>query len=271
VKIILIRRLIFLLLCIIPAILYAGPPYDTDDPEPVLYKHWELYISSHSSYNRISSQGTLPHFEANYGLIPNMQLHLIIPISFNNSYGDVKNYGLGDIEIGVKYRFIQETKYRPQVGIFALCEIPTGNQSKELGNGKAQILLPIWMQKSLGDKWQTYGGYGYWINPGKDNKNWNYIGWQLQYQLRKNISIGTEIYHVTSSTKNGQSDTRFNFGSIIDLTAKSHILLSIGSSFNRSTILQTYVGYLFTISKLKEKIRVFNMKNRAFSKVNIDG
>jgi len=28
---------------------------------------------------------------------------------------------------------------------------------------------------------------------------------------------------------------------------------------------------LFTISKLKEKIRVFNMKNRAFSKVNIDG
>ena len=93
----------------------------------------------------------------------------------------------------------------------------------------------------------------------------------MQYQLRKNISIGTEIYHVTSSTKNGQSDTRFNFGSIIDLNAKNHILLSIGSSFNSSTILQTSVGYLFTISKLKEKMRVFNMKNRAFSKVNIDG
>jgi hypothetical protein len=32
------------LLLALPARWLAGPPYVTDDPEPVDYKHWELYI-----------------------------------------------------------------------------------------------------------------------------------------------------------------------------------------------------------------------------------
>jgi hypothetical protein len=270
-KIILQHWLLLLFLFIMPKNLLAGPPYGTDDPEPVPFKNWELYISSLSSYSSFSSQGTLPHFEANYGVVYDMQLHLILPMAFNNEHGNVKNYGFGDIEIGVKYRFIHETKYIPQVGIFPLCEMPTGNQSKGLGNGSAQFFLPIWLQKSFGDKWQTYGGYGYWINPGAGNKNWNYIGWQLQYQIHKNISIGVEVYHETASTKNGQSDSRFNFGSIIDLNDNNHILLSAGRSFNGSTVFQMYVGYLFTISKSKVKTSSFNMKNRVFGRGNIDG
>jgi len=29
---------------------YAGPPFNTDDPETVRYKHWEYYISSINTY-----------------------------------------------------------------------------------------------------------------------------------------------------------------------------------------------------------------------------
>jgi hypothetical protein len=25
---------------------WAGPPFVTDDPEPVAYQHWELYLAS---------------------------------------------------------------------------------------------------------------------------------------------------------------------------------------------------------------------------------
>jgi hypothetical protein len=27
---------------------WAGPPYVTDDPEPVEYRHWEVYLASQS-------------------------------------------------------------------------------------------------------------------------------------------------------------------------------------------------------------------------------
>jgi hypothetical protein len=227
----------------------AGPPYDTDDPAPVGLRNWKLYLSSHSSYNRTLAEGTLPHFEVNYGIAENVQLHLMAPLAFNSEYQGINNYGIGDIEVGVKYRFIKETKYIPQIGIFPLCKIPTGNSTKELGNGKVQFLLPVWLQKSFGDKWQTYGGYGYWINPGKGNKNWSFLGWQVQYQVVKKVSIGLEIYHTTADTKEGKSDTRFNLGTVIDVNSQNHILISAGRSFNNSTLLQCYVDYLFTISK----------------------
>lgn len=31
-----------------PGTALAGPPYATDDPEPVEYRHWEIYIASQS-------------------------------------------------------------------------------------------------------------------------------------------------------------------------------------------------------------------------------
>jgi len=258
--------LLFLFLVCSSDFAIAGPPYDTDDPVPVDFRCWELYLSSHSSYSRTFAQGTLPHLEVNYGVLNNVQLHLIAPLAFNNEYAGKSNFGIGDIEAGVKFRFIRETKYSPQIGIFPLCEILTGNSARELGNGKTQFLLPVWIQKSFGDKWQTYGGFGYWINPGNGNTNWSYLGWQVQYQLIKNVSIGAEINHYTPDTKEGKSDSRFNIGSVIDLNSQNHLLISVGRSFNNNILLQCYVGYLFTISNkaLSEvSSHLFNRKNMA--------
>jgi len=159
------------------------------------------------------------------------------------------NYGNGDIEVGVKFRFVQETKYVPQVGIFPLVEIPTGNSSKELGSGNLQVLLPVWLQKSFGEKWKMYGGYGLWINPGSGNKNWSFVGLRAQYQALKKVNFGCEIYYTTPDVVGGTSDARFNIGSVIDVNDRNHILLSAGRSFTNNTTFQCYIGYLFTISK----------------------
>ena len=258
------KFLVFFLLCFFLILnsnmVIAGPPYDTDDPVPVDFKSWELSLSSISSYYQTFSQGTLPHFEANYGIIKNAMLHMIVPLAFDNEYGVQNNFGLGDIEVGIKYRFIEETKYRPQIGIFPLCEIPTGNPENGLGSGKAQFFLPVWIQKSFGDKWQTYGGYGYWINPGEGNKNWNYVGWQVQYQVDEKVSVGAEVYYTTADTEGGENATSFNIGSVIDINEHNHILLSAGRSFNNNTLFQCYVGYLFTISSKPTNMRNHNFK-----------
>ncbi len=84
------------------------------------------------------------------------------------------NIGYAYSEFGLKYRFVKETNNRPQIGTFPIIEIPT-IKNNEFSNGKAQIFIPVWLQKSW-DKLTAYGGAGYWINPGTNNKNWIFSG-----------------------------------------------------------------------------------------------
>src|ERR1035438_2902403 len=65
--------------------LFSGPPFNTDDPEPVDFRHWEFYISSINTFIPGFSTGTLPHFEVNYGVVPNVQLHCVIPLEYQES------------------------------------------------------------------------------------------------------------------------------------------------------------------------------------------
>jgi hypothetical protein len=226
--------------------IYAGPPYDTDDPQPVDFHHWEFYCSSIGFKYSYATMATIPHVEVNYGVVPNVQLHVIAPMSFYSVKEGMKDYGYGDTEFGVKYRFVNRDSGNFQVGIFPLLEAATGNANENLGNGKAQFYLPLWIQKTIG-KWTGYGGGGYWINPGPGNKNYGFIGWQTQYQFVKSVSVGGEVYYVTASEVGTNNDLRFRLGSIIDLTDHHHLLFSIGRSITGNTDLMWYVGYQLTI------------------------
>ncbi|MDP4270351.1 MAG: hypothetical protein Q8909_09525 [Bacteroidota bacterium] len=157
---------------------YARPPFNTDDPEPVEYKHWEYYVSTVNNYQQGVWSGTSPHFEVNYGLVPDLQVHLLIPVNYTTVPHQKASFGYADTEVGVKYRFLQETDSRPQVGIFPIIEVPTV-RSDIFSNGKPKIFIPVWAQKSW-DKFTTYGGVGYWINPGAGNRNYFFSGWETQ-------------------------------------------------------------------------------------------
>jgi hypothetical protein len=141
----------------LPISAIAGPPFRTDDPEPVDYTHWEFYTFTSGTHISGDTSGVGAAFEFNYGLIPNGQLHIVAPTAFDSPAGSPTLFGYGDTEIGFKYRFIEEEKdgSRPQVGIFPLVELPTGNQNNGLGAGHVRAFLPLWVQKSFGD-WTTY-------------------------------------------------------------------------------------------------------------------
>ncbi len=113
----------------------GGPPFVTDDPEPVDYQHWEIYIASQDAKLDGDWSGTAPHFELNYGVVSNVQLHLIAPLAYDAPPAGAAHYGYGDTELGVKFRFLQETDYLPQAAIFPLVEAPTGSAADNLGDG----------------------------------------------------------------------------------------------------------------------------------------
>ncbi len=225
-------------------ITYAGPPFNTDDPEPVEYRHWEYYISSINNWQNKFWSGTLPHFEVNYGVVPDVQLHLLLPMNYGYNQG-IMSLGYANTEIGVKYRFIKETENSPQIGVFPILEVPTIN-NHSFGNGKTQLYLPIWLQKTWG-KLTTYGGGGYWINPGTGNKNWLFTGWEAQYDFSSILTLGGEIYFHTASDIESQSVTGFNVGGFVNFSSKFHLIFSFGHSITNSNFFSTYTGLLWTI------------------------
>ena len=237
---------------LMPKLAVAGPPFLTDDPEPVEYRHWEVYLATQYMHDRDQDSATLPHIEVNYGIMPNVQIHLIAPLIYMKPEGSGSQYGYGDTELGIKYRFIQETDHIPQVGIFPLVELPTGNSNEGLGNGKTQYFLPVWLQKSWGP-WTTYGGGGYWINPGEGNRDWWQFGWLIQRDINKALTLGTELYYKTANSSNGNDAAGYTCGAIINLTENHHVLLSIGQDINGPDYLWAYIGYQLTFGPQKKE------------------
>jgi hypothetical protein len=231
---------------------WAGPPFITDDPEPVEYRHWELYVTSQNAKDKDGISGTAPHFEMNYGVWPNVQLHMIAPFSYVNPNNGSTQYGFGDLELGVKFRFVQEMEWLPQAGIFPLIEVPTGNRSRDLGNGKPQVFLPIWFQKSWGP-WTSYGGGGYWYNPGHDNKNYWFTGWEVQRDLSKKLTVGAEVFHATPSTRGEGSQTGFNAGGLLNFTEAHHLLFSAGRDIHGPNRSSFYMAYQLTFGPRDKK------------------
>lgn len=124
----------------------AGPPFITDDPEPVDYRHWEVYVFSAGARRSGNTSGLGPSLEVNYGALPNLQLHIIAGLAFDDPSSHSLQTGLSDTELGAKYRFINPgpEDWWPQVGMFPLIEVPTGNAARGLSAGYAQEFLPLW-------------------------------------------------------------------------------------------------------------------------------
>ena len=225
----------------------AGPPFRTDDPEPVELHHWEYYTFTSGTHVSGDTSGVGPATEFNYGLIPNGQFHIVAPASFDIPAGGPNQFGYGDTELGFKYRFIEEDKNgsRPQVGVFPMLELPTGNQSKGLGSGHVRVFLPVWVQKSFGE-WTTYGGGGYWINQNDNygDKNYWFAGWLLQRKITDKLTLGGEIYHQTADKVDGVDSTGFNLGGFYDFDEHNHLLFSAGRGIQNASTTNLYSWYL---------------------------
>ena len=234
------------------AISWAGPPFVTDDPEPVEYRHWEFYIASQYVHDDAGVSATAPHIELNYGAFQDTQLHIIVPFVYSSPKEDSRKYGLGDIEVGVKYRFIHEGDIMPQIGLFPIVVSSTGSKSRGLGEGHVRLFIPLWLQKSWGP-WTTYGGGGYWINNGNDNKNYWQTGWEIQRKISEKLTVGAEIFNTSPTAKDESDRTGFNIGTIINISEDYHLLFSAGRDMHGPSNLTVYLGFQWTFGPAEKK------------------
>src|SRR5262249_26037122 len=126
------RALLLCALAALAASARAGAPFVTDDPEPVEPGHWEVFLASQLSHDPGGWSGAAPFVDANYGAVENLQLHLLVPVAVSAPEHGPNHWGLGDSEVGAKFRFVQETENRPQVGVYPIVVLPTGDEAHGL-------------------------------------------------------------------------------------------------------------------------------------------
>lgn len=234
-----------LIVALEPCLLRGGPPFFTDDPVPVGLHNWEFYLASQHFVTSDLLSGTLPHAEVNYGPATDVQLHLILPMAYAKPKGLPFQYGPGDIELGVKFRFVGETRSRPQIGTFPHIELPVGSLGRGLGSGHVQVFVPVWVQKSWGS-WTTYGGGGYWVNPGPGNRNYWMFGWEAQRDVSKSLTVGAEVMGHSPAAVGETGETGLNLGALLSVGKGQILMASAGRDVHGPNHFFAYVAYYWT-------------------------
>jgi hypothetical protein len=225
--------------------LLAGPPFLTDDPQPVDYQHWEAYLFSLGQTGGGGEAFEGPAVEMNYGVLPDTQLHLIVPMQTVVANGQQTVSGLGDTEFGIKYRFVHETNGWPQIGVFPLIELPTGDSGRGLGNGRTWFQLPLWAQKSWGP-WTTYGGGGAVLNSAPGQRDHPYGGWLVQRDFGPHVTLGGELFAQGQDADQDRGYAALNFGGQCNFSEHFSLLFSAGHTVAGDDHALWYVGLYWT-------------------------
>jgi hypothetical protein len=253
--------LLVLLAAAAPRLCAQGPPFQTDDPVPVDFKHYEFYVFGGMDGTPVAIGSSGPAFEFNWGALPRLQIHAILPwgesAPLNSKVYDPAGqgpsaFGLADMELGAKIAFIKESKHVPQIGSFTMLELPTGDATRGLGVGKVWYKLPLWLQKNAG-KWTFDGGGGYAVVPQTGYSNYAYTGWLVKREFSKRLEAGTEIF---AHGAEGQAAAQTQSSAMADLGIYYHfknpdhqLLAAYGHSVAGQTENYAYLGLYWTWGK----------------------
>lgn len=205
----------------------AGPPFQTDDPEPTDTGHWEIYAPLIEANGRGGDFSGAAGVELNYGAAPGLQLTIGLPASYEHN-ADGWRWGAGDIEISAKYRFYHDEAAGLSIAAFPGVTLPTGTNG--MSAGKVTALLPIWAQKDMGP-WSVFGGGGYAINPGAGNRDYWTGGLAVTRSLGRSLLLGIEVDRQGADTEGGSGSSSVGIGAIYQLKKPLRLLASGGPTF----------------------------------------
>ena len=237
------RRLAFALSASIAGALataaHAGPPFATDDPEPTDLHRWEIYNFVGGSHTPGDTSGEAG-LDLNYGGAKDLQLTAVIPAQFSGSHG--QDWGMGDVELAAKYRFLHQAGPTSlDVAFFPRVFLPTTYDRHS--DRHAALLLPIWAGRDYG-KWSVFGGGGYTINPGPGNRGFWTSGLAVQRQVSERLMLGGEGYDQTRDTMGGKDFTGVNLGGAYKLVDHWSVLFSGGPGVQNARSQGQYDFYL---------------------------
>ena len=228
----------------------AGPPFFTDDPEPVELRHNEFYVFGTLDHADGAGAITGPAIEYNRGIAPNTQFHIVLPMAWNVPVQGATATGIGDIEVGIKYRFVDIEDDGFQLGVFPMVELGTGSARRGLGNGRTWYRLPLWVQKSVG-AWTFDGGGGWIVNPAPGMYDASFGGALAQYSFNPRWTLGVEVFRQNALAADEPGYTLLNMGGYLNFSQHFSLLFSAGGSVAGARHTVAYLGLYWTWSSTR--------------------
>lgn len=219
---------------------------------PVDYHDAEVYFFMTTDQTPPATTANGPALEVTYGIAPNTQVSVQAPYVFYAPAGGLQSQGYGDTEAAVKYRFVQETRWSPQIAAYPAIELATGNAASGLGNGRTWYNLPVWAQKSWG-KWTTDAGGGYAFNSAPGQRNYAFGGWMVERDFSPYLTLGGELYYQGATTTPGRYSTLYNVGGYLKPSDTVNVLFSIGHSVAGDDRSIGYFGLYFFIRSKSDR------------------
>ncbi len=220
----------------------GGPPMITDDTGTVPKGHWE--INSAFTIERGSdgrSFGT-PLLDINYGLSKNTQLKVEIPWLVIHRNGQKGINGLGNTNIGVRWRFRDETKdHRIALSIYPQFEFnnPTSSVRRGIVDRGPEFLMPLQWQTQVG-KYGINGDVGYRFKRGTDEMIYGVV---VGRKFKDAVEILGEIHGTGERNALNQSEIVYNLGTRIKINDNLNLITSAGKSI-RKNYDPRFIGYL---------------------------
>ena len=234
--------LLALIGCLQPA--WAGPPYNSDDPEPTDSRHFEIYAYTSGTRTTGSTTGQ-GGIDFNYGAAPDLQLTAVLPAGFGQPTGDNAQIGVGNFQLAAKYRFLHQDGFGLDVSFFPRLFLPS--TSSTVGDIHSSVLLPLWLEKDWG-AWSVFGGGGCVISS-DSSENHCLAGGVVTRQLLTKLRLGVEVSYQTAQANGTPSSTALGMGAQYDLTDHYHLLGYFNrgvQNVNETDQYSWYAALLFT-------------------------
>lgn len=224
---------------------FAGPPYQSDDPEPTDYHHYEIYTFNKGGRSNGDLSGA-SGIDLNFGAAPNLQLTATLPAGFDFPSNGMTAFGISNIELAAKYRFLHQDTFGFDVAVFPRVFLPSGSPS--VGDKQASFLLPIWVQKDWG-KWSAFGGGGCQFSAAGRSHDFCIYGGTLTLQVLPKLQLGIEAFHQTPDRAGNLATTTLGIGAKYDLNKDVHLLGYVAKGIQNTPTTNEYLWYasvLFT-------------------------
>jgi hypothetical protein len=221
----------------------AGPPLQTDDPDTPGDGKWEINFATELE-RRDETWTWVPLLDINYGLGERGQLKIKPRGIVLDELGKSARSGAGNLQMGLKWRFVDEAKHGFAVSIYPQVDLnpPTESHTRGLVDEGSDFVLPVQLGRTLGDA-KLYGEIGYAWREFRDDGF--FAGVAVEYPTRSPVRWVGEIRFVTEGAF-GDGELLANAGLKARLSDYATLLASIGHTLrpaeDESDALFSYLG-----------------------------
>lgn len=144
---------VLLLIGVVPsARAQGGPPLRTDDPGTPGPRHWEVNTAVTLEHVHGETSFEAPLADVNYGVGDRIQLKVEMPLELIDQRNRRLDTGLGNPNLGVKWRFAEDTTSGFALSTYPQLELvsPVRTEAARQERGGTTLLLPIEVTTRLG-------------------------------------------------------------------------------------------------------------------------